>query len=529
MSTGARFNPPPDWPVEPGWTPPPEWVPDRSWPPAPAGWQFWVEDSRDDTAGEDDEEAQASGVGRESSGRRKLALAGVAVIMAVLLVAGTVAVVSWLRGSTAVARPEGMLPGTYPTAPEVAWSVAVDDIGAVRGGPDPALSSPVFGAAYYAAVGAVVADDHVVVNAMPDRFDPDGAQRLAVSLADGETEWTAPASGRDGCARELVGDLLPCKSADGYGTTSRLDLIDITTGEVRSSATVPFYLNMVASDGDSVYTAGFVQDEGLVVAKGSPTDPLADWKVAIPGGACDAAGGGDSYQFQVRYGIVSGFQGGGAEIALHSADGSAIFDHPVANVSVLAPSVIAASRCAHGGEVDDWITEVADDTGRVLFTSDERLVDHKLDVQAGPPSVLVTEGGTGLDASTGETLWHAAGWQDVWTAAVVGNTVVTQSGQSDGVEARALDSGAELWRSSPALFDGYLLTDGANLISEADGELHARSVADGDLLWSMRLPGLSDNGGVVLLETGQGILFASPTHIGLLRPTGPPSRPPTSG
>jgi hypothetical protein len=40
-----RFNPPPNWPVGAGWTPDPGFVPDPSWPPAPAGWQFWVDDS----------------------------------------------------------------------------------------------------------------------------------------------------------------------------------------------------------------------------------------------------------------------------------------------------------------------------------------------------------------------------------------------------------------------------------------------------------------------------------------------------
>lgn len=41
-----RLNWPPNWPQPPeGWTPPPGWQPDPSWGPAPAGWEFWVEDT----------------------------------------------------------------------------------------------------------------------------------------------------------------------------------------------------------------------------------------------------------------------------------------------------------------------------------------------------------------------------------------------------------------------------------------------------------------------------------------------------
>ncbi|MFS0898251.1 hypothetical protein [Mycolicibacterium litorale] len=39
---GRAFNPPPDWPVEPGFAPGPDWAPDPAWPPAPDGWRFWT-------------------------------------------------------------------------------------------------------------------------------------------------------------------------------------------------------------------------------------------------------------------------------------------------------------------------------------------------------------------------------------------------------------------------------------------------------------------------------------------------------
>ncbi len=37
-----RFNPPPGWQVEQGFTPSNDWRPDPSWPAAPEGWEFWV-------------------------------------------------------------------------------------------------------------------------------------------------------------------------------------------------------------------------------------------------------------------------------------------------------------------------------------------------------------------------------------------------------------------------------------------------------------------------------------------------------
>ncbi len=37
-----RFNPPPGWLVEQGFTPGNDWRPDPAWPAAPEGWEFWV-------------------------------------------------------------------------------------------------------------------------------------------------------------------------------------------------------------------------------------------------------------------------------------------------------------------------------------------------------------------------------------------------------------------------------------------------------------------------------------------------------
>ena len=41
-----RYQSPPNWPSPPdGWTPPAGWAAPAAWPPAPAGWEFWVDES----------------------------------------------------------------------------------------------------------------------------------------------------------------------------------------------------------------------------------------------------------------------------------------------------------------------------------------------------------------------------------------------------------------------------------------------------------------------------------------------------
>ena len=535
--SGARFNPPPMWPVPRGWTPPPEWAPDPSWPSAPTGWQFWVEDAGPfDEAGPVYESGPAAEAEqpwqphRETSapGRRRIALITGAATLAVALTAGTVAVVSWLRDdSQSVARPEGMLPGTYPTAPEVDWSVRAGDF---TSGVKPGFASPVYGAAYYGAVGAVVAGEHVIVQVVPDRSSADGAQLVAFNLVDGHHEWSRPSNGRDGCAREPLGDLLPCRNSENYGPTSQVDFIDVDTGEVRSSASVPFHLNMLASDGRSLYTAGYVESEGLVVAKGAVKDPISGWQVSIPGGACDGYGGGDAYDLRVRDGIVSGFQSGGAEIALHGADGSPVFDHPVTNVSVLDGSTVTARRCMAGRDMENWPTEVVDGDGARLFTTDARLARRSLEVRAGPPTVLVTADGVGLDARTGETRWRQTEWPtNSVTTVAVGDTVVYQGDQTDALAAVSLDTGSTLWSDSPAAIGAEPLTDGRNLISTLRADIRARSLVGGDELWSIQTPGVGDDEMVDLMATDEGVLYVSRSQIGLMRPTGPAAPVPGSG
>src|SRR5690349_4137845 len=46
-TVAVRFNPPPNWPVEPGFVPRRGWAPDPAWPRPPAGWRTWLPDEPD--------------------------------------------------------------------------------------------------------------------------------------------------------------------------------------------------------------------------------------------------------------------------------------------------------------------------------------------------------------------------------------------------------------------------------------------------------------------------------------------------
>lgn len=543
--SGKRFNPPPTWPLPRNWTPPPEWEPDRSWPPAPPGWQFWVDSAKPDNEqpwapappmrqlhGTNDAPPSApyrvnmskaqEPPPRQTSHKRTWLIAAVAALV-VSLTAGVVGAVSWLTDdpTPAAARPADMLPGTYPTAPGVKWQVPAAKL---TSGAEPAIATPVFGAAYYGSPGAVVVGNHIVVHSVADRSSGENAQRVSINLSDGHVEWSKPVTSRDGCARELLGDLLACKTSEAYGpTSSRVDFIDINNGTVQSSATVPFALNMLASDGQSLYTAGYDgAAQSLVVAKGSVEDPLSGWRAAIADRACEDHGSGDAYDLTVRDGILTGFQGGGAYIALKTADGSPIFDHPVTEVSVLDGPIVTARRCATNLDMESWVTEVADGSGKLLFTTRDRLQTHALDVHAGSTETLVTADGTALDAATGDVRWRSRDWPTAAvTTAVVGDALMYQGGQTDYMQASALGAGTNLWGASPAAIGDNLLTDGRNLLSVLHNDIQARSISDGTVHWSIPVPAATDQDTVILVATDAGLLYITGRQIGLMEPTGP--------
>lgn len=85
----AIFNPPPGWPIEPGFVPSDDWQPDPEWPPAPPGWQFWIAENTE----------PARTLNANQTTRTKTLLAAVAVIVTVGAIAA--AIVTFTRSHPA--------------------------------------------------------------------------------------------------------------------------------------------------------------------------------------------------------------------------------------------------------------------------------------------------------------------------------------------------------------------------------------------------------------------------------------------
>lgn len=98
------FNPPPNWPVEPGFTPGEGWRPDLFWGPAPEGWTFWVPQDPSVNAGREPSLAPSGEPGvsgppvshvtpDDSKSKKRWPVLVAAIAAVVLLVVGAVALV----------------------------------------------------------------------------------------------------------------------------------------------------------------------------------------------------------------------------------------------------------------------------------------------------------------------------------------------------------------------------------------------------------------------------------------------------
>ncbi len=521
----TAFNPPPGWPVKPGFTPVPDWSPDPSWPAAPTGWRFWVDEPEvvpveiDDepwaqqvavpvigthqTATAPTQPAVLGYAASPSKYRRTVLIAGA---LALVLVAAITTVVVWKQQSKGPAgRPDNMLATTFPTKPEAAWTV---DPSSLLNGAGERFSTPLFTAADYGVEGAIVAGNRVVTRV---RSHDDDGHLVAISLADGHVDWSIPSPPSDGCARRLVGNLLACQKSRANGGQSTLQFIDIDTGKVVSTADSQAL--MLASDGTNLYTVEYSRDiDSLVVAKGTPQDPAAAWKTVIHTDQCEGYGSGDALDFDVRNGVVIGYDGG-AEIALHTGDGSPLFDHEVMNVRLRGASSIVANPCSRNQDADTWPTEVADLDGRELFTTPLRISPESLLVYRGGPAPFTTVDGQALDPRTGAKLWHISSSTD-W---VIGNIGITRGNQE--LAGFDMTTGNQLWHRELSADLGNGITDGERLIARVqESGFAAVSLADGSELW--HISGRDDDS-PVLYATDAGILSAGRTGITLYRPTGP--------
>ncbi|SBS75479.1 putative Pyrrolo-quinoline quinone [uncultured Mycobacterium sp.] len=528
----AVFNPPPTWPLEPGFTPTADWMPDPFWPSAPTGWQFWVDEVPSPNTQNPyhptysaplrvSSEAPAGPSLSTPSRRRATVIVGaVALVMAV--VATVTGIVAWKHhdGSPPL-WPENMLAGTFPTAPTAAWTVSTSTLLSDKVGQ---VATPVFGAAFYGSPGAIVVGDHVVIHVVRKNHSSqdENAELVSLSLVDGHKEWSIPAQVNDGCARNLLGDRLVCQRTGKNGQQGQLQFIDVGTGDVDS--TVASRASILASDGTSLYTAFYNQDvTGLTVSKGTAENPASAWTKTVPNEVCQAYGDGDGQDLHVAHGVLWGYLGG-AEIALRADNGSPLFDHEVVNVRTREPDTIIATRCRPGTDFDGWPTEVATLSGHQLFTSPVPLPREDLSVFTGGPPPLITARGDALDPTTGNTLWRLPGRTSSGAGWVIGNIGAVSDG--NGMAAYNMASGDRLWHSGEILHSNAV-TDGERaVISTGYGGIAAISLADGSRTWEV---GIAVGEGVVIYATSRGVLAVGTSGVSLLRPTGPAASVPAFG
>jgi outer membrane protein assembly factor BamB len=531
----GRFNPPPNWPVPHGWTPPPDWEPDPSWPPAPRGWQFWIDNEPPQFWGGDDDEEPRGAAGAHPT--RRTGLLAAAAVLVIALVAGTVAaVVWWTHSGGEPPRPDWMLAGTYPSRPDFAWSTAAR---ALDSGACPSISTPIFTRSGFPTPGALVIGQHVLIHVGLSPLSEDCTEAMqqthleSVNLSTGRLEWAAPSTTMTaGCARTLLANALPCiKGRQEATDQSDIIFIDVTNGAVTSTVHLPFDATMVATDGRSLYTSGY-DTQAITVTKGTPDNPLADWKTTIPDGDCASAPMGEAFDLHVGHGLVWGYEKLGAHVLLHDHDGTPVADHGVAAVSVAEDgSWITAAHCQAGVDKSQWQTEVIDGQGHPLFTSPGPLQQHSLAVYGGGPPPFLTTAGDALDPSTGEKRWHIAVSTDMYHSMqsfLVGNVLMAQG--ADGASAYDLRTGQQLWHNPTAITgsagdDDGMLTDGSHLLvvdNQSQGAIDALNIADGSQVWTTR--GTHVHGWI--FATDEGLLVADDVTIGLLRPTGPPAEVP---
>jgi hypothetical protein len=446
----------------------------------------------------------------------------------VVLIAAVVGVTWWRTSSDDhVTRSEFMLAETYPTAPQPGWTVNAQQF--AHGDASPHFVQPAFGQDPSKYAGAIVAGGHIITS-IQFPYGSDGAKQEKLSsfrLADGGLEWSVPGWPLQ-CAHELLGNTLPCITSEP-GPQSTVGFIDVSSGATTSTVSIPYVVQAIASDGDSLYTGGYVARDNadpseFVFAKGNPTKPDADWKVTVPKGVCQPNG---ESSLNVTHGIVWGSVGGGAYAGLRARDGSTLLDHDVTSVSVADDgSRITASRCTLDADAATSTSDAFDSEGHRLFTSQSRLHEPTIQAYTGATPPLVNRDGTGLDPTNGTPLWRSSvQGEELGPRFLIGDVFIGST--IDGLTAVDVHTGRPRWGwVRPDGHNGFsALTDGQRLLlSNDNGGIDAVNVGDGSEAWSIPL---TYGEPPRLYATNAGVLAVSDTSMQLLRPTGPASGVPS--
>ncbi len=181
------------------------------------------------------------------------------------------------------------------------------------------------------------------------------------------------------------------------------------------------------------------------------------------------------------------------------------------------------------------LTALRPDSGGIQwqFSLDPGLGESITDIFVAGSSLLVWSPSTldGLDASTGQTLWHKD--TQAKDLRVVGDTIYTifidvpGGGLGNivtGLRTLHLQDGTQLWQVNTPVQDGQAsaITDDTffRAVGLTGGDVEARSIQDGHLLWQVpsgnTVTSLVADGGTLYLETQQGEVDARQVADGKL-------------
>ncbi|NMM83344.1 hypothetical protein B2J88_03055 [Rhodococcus sp. SRB_17] len=451
-------------------------------------------------------------------------IALVAVVAVLALAAGSVVAFQYFRNSDeTVALPPGMTQGTFPTAPEVAWTADPHDY---MSGPTASFINPEFGSRQYLATGFLDVGDKVIAAVAKTRTDSNEVRLIALNSRTGELEWSADSTFGGGCANGVVDGALPCIESD-FGRNPKMKSLNVHDGSIRSeSALLPNTLAISVGEG-FVFTAATGPGEGeYTLTKGTIDNSSSEWSRAYSIKTC-GVGTGDHYSLEISDGLVS-WSGVGGAVA-HSSDGSVVAEDTAWASPV--PGFGAVAGICSGNTNKLTVTPTYfHASGAVAFTADASV--SPTDFVASPRSdiPLIMSDGTAREHD-GTVKWSTPQRDSNYAGAtaVLGDVVV-QRGTSS-TTALDLESGSLRWETSEYLLttSTSLVTDGANLIGiTADDEIVAVSAADGSTVWSASVIDDQESSRTKFGTAGNGFVYASNTSIAMFEPTGPPSHVPDS-
>ncbi|MDZ7914724.1 MAG: PQQ-binding-like beta-propeller repeat protein [Rhodococcus sp. (in: high G+C Gram-positive bacteria)] len=458
-----------------------------------------------------------------SSGTGKLVVAGV---VAALSVSAAVFVVAQDR-STTIKK----ITDSSEDAPGLAWSVDAADIG-----PDGAVFvSPRTGSIYPYGAGAIrIGDVAMTLAVVSDDLTATDATMAGIDTTDGTVLWTTPAPDLASCADEPLDGMLVCHQPI-YGETPGYVTFDPNTGESRQYPTdIDLFAMTVAND--RIYTtSGNLEDDDVLLHRGTLDNPSADWTVPLHAWA----GWEDDYVTALKVGENIGtFDVGGGFSTFDASTGRQLWktdalEDCLGVVGRTAGNIAVASAqdCTGTGTESKGSIAFRLD-GTVLAQSNSPVVQQPLVDEPTDTSIPIILGETAFDRTTGEQSWSddALSYDfpgdelnEPRTYAtlnyIIGHVGLLQA--SNGTTALDLRNGEHLWQAE---LDGSIFGhDGDQVLSSNGTDLSAIDITTGETAWTaqweMMFPEEGTGSLDILVDAEDGsYLLQSGSKLAMLQP-----------